>query len=225
MSNYGDKSIREEPDDASISRARDAGLIARLNALLPQTQCRQCGYAGCRPYAEAIATGETGIDRCAPGGDEGASQIAAVMGVPAVPVNPRFGAQKAPAIAVIDESMCIGCTICIEICPVDAIVGAMKLMHTIIAGVCTGCELCVAPCPVDCIGLVPTGAQPSRDEQRIAADLARVRFERRAERLARRTRERTRPERLSLREVDQHIVQRAIQRAQARLAARGRPKK
>lgn len=130
-------------------------LIEKIDALLPQTQCRQCGYAGCRPYAEAIAAGRAGINQCPPGGGECVSDLAALLGVGCVPVDPRFGVTKPPAVAAIDETLCIGCTLCIEACPVDAIAGAAKLMHTVIARDCTGCELCIIACPADCISLVP----------------------------------------------------------------------
>ena len=193
-------------------------LVDRIDALLPQTQCRQCGYAGCRPYAEAIAAGSAGINQCPPGGDDGVRELAALLGVACAPVDPRCGATKPPAVAVIDESLCIGCTLCIEACPVDAIVGAAKLMHTVIARDCTGCELCMPPCPVDCISMAPTGLQPTRAQMRGAADAARLRFLRREARLSRERRA-TRPaSRTVTPRVDQRIVQRAIERARRRLA-------
>ena len=153
-------------------------LPRRIDALLPQTQCTKCGYDGCRPYAEAIATGEAGINQCPPGGDEGVARLAALLGRAVVPLNPANGEYRAPQVAVIDESLCIGCTKCIQVCPVDAIVGAAKLMHTVIASWCTGCELCLPPCPVDCIVLEPVPALP-------APDLSRQRHEFRAYRLRR----------------------------------------
>ena len=156
----------------------NAPLAARIDALLPQTQCTQCGYAGCRPYAEAIAAGEADIDRCPPGGDEGVARLAALLGRAPKPLDPAYGTYRAPQVAVIDEPACIGCTKCIQACPVDAIVGASKLMHTVIAAWCTGCELCLPPCPVDCIELVPVPALPP-------ADLSRTRHESRARRLER----------------------------------------
>lgn len=130
-------------------------LAERIDAALPQTQCRECGYAGCRPYAEAIAEGIADIDRCPPGGDEGVARLAAVLGRPAKPLNPEVGPYRAPRVAVIDERTCIGCTKCIQACPMDAILGAAKQMHTVIADECTGCDLCVEPCPVDCIEMIP----------------------------------------------------------------------
>ena len=158
-------------------------LVRRLDALLPQTQCTKCGYAGCRPYAEAMAAGEADINQCPPGGDIVIAELAAALGKDARPLNPANGVFRPPQVAVIDEPACIGCTKCIQACPVDAIVGASKLMHTIIADWCTGCELCLPPCPVDCIALVPVEALPP-------ADHSRARHEGRAARLARDERER-----------------------------------
>ncbi len=130
-------------------------LVERLDRLLPQTQCGQCGYAGCRPYAEAMARGEAGIDHCPPGGDAGARALAHALGVPAQPYDRTRGEHKAAQVAVIVEADCIGCTKCIQACPVDAILGAAKHMHTVIEPLCTGCELCIPACPVDCIVLEP----------------------------------------------------------------------
>jgi Na+-translocating ferredoxin:NAD+ oxidoreductase subunit B len=134
-------------------------LTERLDRLLPQTQCGQCGFAGCRPYAEAMARGEADVDRCPPGGDAGARALAKVLDVPPLPYDPGRGTHKPPQVALIVEADCIGCTKCIQACPVDAIVGGSKLMHTVVEPLCTGCELCVPACPVDCIALVGvTGA-------------------------------------------------------------------
>jgi len=135
-------------------------LAARIEALLPQTQCTQCGYAGCKPYSQAIALGEADIDQCPPGGEAGVRALAELLGRAPRPVNPANGVEKAPQLAFIREAECIGCTKCIQACPVDAIVGASKLMHTVIAELCTGCELCLPPCPVDCIDLVPLTSAP-----------------------------------------------------------------
>ncbi len=129
-------------------------LTERLDRLLPQTQCGQCGYAGCRPYAEAMAAGLADIDRCPPGGDGGAQALAHALGVATKPFDRVRGEQKPPQVAVIIEADCIGCTKCIQACPVDAIIGASKYMHTVIEPLCTGCELCVPACPVDCIDLL-----------------------------------------------------------------------
>lgn len=130
-------------------------VVDRIDALLPQTQCGQCGYPGCRPYAEAIASDEADINQCPPGGAAGIRALADLLGREAKPLNPEHGSEKPERVAVIDENRCIGCTLCIQACPVDAILGAAKQMHTVIAQECTGCELCLAPCPVDCIAMPP----------------------------------------------------------------------
>ena len=127
----------------------------QIDALLPQTQCGQCGYPGCRPYAEAMAKGEADINQCVPGGEAGIAALSDLLGRDAKPLNPENGVFKPKMLAVIDEASCIGCTLCIQACPVDAILGASKQMHTVIASECTGCELCVPPCPVNCIDMVP----------------------------------------------------------------------
>jgi electron transport complex protein RnfB len=158
-------------------------LAQHLDALLPQTQCTKCGYAGCRPYAEAMAAGEADINQCPPGGDETVARLARALGREPRPLNPANGVYRPPQVTLIDEAICIGCTKCIQACPVDAIVGASKLMHTVIASWCTGCELCIPPCPVDCIALLPMESLP-------AADLSRSRYEARSARLARDERER-----------------------------------
>lgn len=129
-------------------------LVEQLDQLLPQTQCGQCGYPGCKPYAEAIANGDD-INKCPPGGESTIKQIADLMGVEAVPLDEAHGEEDVKKVAYIREDECIGCTKCIQACPVDAIVGASKLMHTVIVDECTGCDLCVEPCPVDCIDMVP----------------------------------------------------------------------
>ena len=127
-------------------------LVDKIDGILPQTQCGQCGYPGCRPYAEAIAKSEAEINLCPPGGMEGVRRLADLLGRE---VKPLDAEEKPKAVAFIDEATCIGCTLCIQACPVDAIVGAAKQMHTIVADLCTGCELCIAPCPADCIAMVP----------------------------------------------------------------------
>ncbi len=132
-------------------------LVERIDDLLPQTQCGQCGFGGCLPYAEALANGDTPINRCPPGGMRGVERLATLLDRPVIPLDPECGIEKPPLVAVILEDTCIGCTKCIQACPVDAIVGAAKLMHTVIADLCTGCELCIPPCPVDCIELHPGG--------------------------------------------------------------------
>lgn len=127
----------------------DAEIVERVNDILPQTQCAQCGYPGCRPYAIAVAEGSAAINLCPPGGDTTVKKLAEMLGRSVLPL----GEQTRPSVAVIDESACIGCKHCISACPVDAIVGAPQRMHTVIASECTGCELCIEPCPVDCISL------------------------------------------------------------------------
>lgn len=129
--------------------------VAELHALLPQTQCAQCGYPGCRPYAEAVLSGEADINQCAPGGDATVSAIARLLGRSSTEINPAYGRYQPGRVAQIDEPTCIGCTLCIEACPVDAILGAQRYTHTVITSECTGCELCIAPCPVDCISMLP----------------------------------------------------------------------
>ena len=132
-------------------------LVEKIDSILPQTQCGQCGFPGCRPYADAIAQGEVDINQCPPGGDEGVRKLADLLGREYKPLNEEHGVEKPKSVAFIDEQTCIGCTLCIQACPVDAIVGAAKQMHTIVAAECTGCELCLAPCPVDCISMQPIG--------------------------------------------------------------------
>ncbi|MEO5625690.1 MAG: RnfABCDGE type electron transport complex subunit B [Dokdonella sp.] len=160
-------------------------LPGRIDALLPQTQCTRCGYPTCRAYAEAIAGNSADIDRCPPGGEEGVAALARLLGRESKPLNPQYGSEVPPIVAFIDEDVCIGCTKCIQACPVDAIVGAAKRMHTIIAAECTGCELCLPPCPVDCIALLPIATAPLARAQVLArATDARARFDARNARLA-----------------------------------------
>jgi electron transport complex protein RnfB len=165
-----------------------ATLADRLDAMLPQTQCTRCGYPACKPYANAIAAGEADINQCPPGGTAGIVKLAKAMGVNPKPLNPANGVEQPLALAVIDESLCIGCTLCIQACPVDAIVGAAKLMHNVLPDWCTGCELCIAPCPVDCISMVP--AQPAHEWSTADADTARQRYYAHQERVAQDKRER-----------------------------------
>jgi electron transport complex protein RnfB len=160
----------------------DSDLIARIDALLPQTQCTRCGYPACRPYAEAIASGEAEINRCPPGGAAGIRTLASLLARAELPLDPECGEEAPMRLAYIREDECIGCVKCIQACPVDAIVGASKRMHTVIAERCTGCELCLPPCPVDCIDLVPAPAH--RDAVR-EADASRTRYEFRQFRLQR----------------------------------------
>ncbi|MGB5179570.1 MAG: electron transport complex subunit RsxB [Gammaproteobacteria bacterium] len=130
-------------------------VVDQIDALLPQTQCGQCTYAGCRPYAEAIAAGEADINQCPPGGDATIKALADLLGRDPKPLNPEHGVHSVKTVVIIDEQLCIGCTLCIQACPVDAIVGAAKQMHTVIRSECTGCDLCIPPCPVECIHVVP----------------------------------------------------------------------
>ena len=136
-------------------------IVERIDAILPQTQCAQCGFPGCRPYAEAIASGKADINQCPPGGETGIQALADLLGLDAKPLNPENGMEKPKMLALIDEQTCIGCTLCIQACPVDAILGAAKQMHTVIEQECTGCELCLPPCPVDCIVMLPVKETPS----------------------------------------------------------------
>jgi electron transport complex protein RnfB len=162
-------------------------MVARIDALLPQTQCTRCGYSGCRPYAAAIAGGEAQINQCPPGGSATIHALADLLNREFLPMNPANGTESPPQVAWIDESRCIGCARCLAPCPVDAIIGAAKFMHTVLAERCTGCELCIAPCPVDCIEMRPDPA-PAVNQ----TDLNRTRYEAHTERLLRRTRERQR---------------------------------
>ena len=149
-------------------------LADRIDALLPQTQCRRCGYDGCRPYAEAIVAGAR-INRCPPGDEPVVAKLAAATGRPVIALDPACGTPGPLLVARIDEATCIGCTLCIDACPVDAIVGAAKRMHTVLAALCTGCELCVAPCPVDCITMTAAGRTWSLEDARMAGKRHRAR--------------------------------------------------
>ena len=153
-------------------------FVRSIDALLPQTQCRRCGYDACLPYAEAVAGGDA-INRCPPGGDALNAALASLTGRPLVPLDRAHGEHMPLAVARIDEAWCIGCTLCIEACPVDAIIGAAKRMHAVLPALCTGCKLCLAPCPVDCIDMVPAGrawspADAQAAGERFAARNARV---------------------------------------------------
>jgi electron transport complex protein RnfB len=151
-----------------------------IDALLPQTQCTRCGYQGCRPYANAIAEGAP-INQCPPGGAATIAALAHLLGRPVLPLNPLHGVEAPPRVAVIDETRCIGCAKCLPPCPVDAIIGAPRFMHTVVAQLCTGCELCIAPCPVDCIAMVaPAQAPPSQAQNRRHHDAHQARVQRRA---------------------------------------------
>jgi H+/Na+-translocating ferredoxin:NAD+ oxidoreductase subunit B len=192
-----------------------------IDAFLPQTQCRQCGYAGCRPYSEAIAAGRADINRCPPGGDAVIKDLAALLAVRPKPLDLVCGTHKPPAVAVIDEQLCIGCTLCIQACPIDAIVGAPKLMHTVIAAECSGCELCLQPCPVDCIAMVKTGKALPAEKLKERASYFRRRF---AARLARLQRVRAARRAASHAEAAQRkkraTIAKAVERARQRLRDR-----
>ena len=153
-------------------------IVARIDALLPQTQCTRCGYPGCAPYAAAIAGGEAEINQCPPGGKATIQALAQLLNRPVLPLNPVHGVESSPLVAWIDEARCIGCARCLAPCPVDAIVGAQKYMHTVLIERCTGCELCLPPCPVDCIemrpAVAPAAEQAALNRQRFAAHSARL---------------------------------------------------
>lgn len=204
-------------------RSVDAALAERLDAALPQTQCTRCGYDACRPYAEALARGETEINRCPPGGHGTIVALAAITGRAPRPLDAACGTHSALTVAVIDESRCIGCTLCIEACPVDAIIGVAKRMHAVLPSLCSGCERCVAPCPVDCIGMVDARRGWTLED----ANAARARHVARQQRLAR-------GELIERRGVvaappdaakqRQHEISRALARARARRAPNPRAK-
>ncbi len=178
--------LRTAPARSDVVTVTDPKSLAdRIEDLLPQTQCTKCGFDGCRPYAEAIARGDANYNQCPPGGAEGVVRLASLLGKPVIPINPDNGVERPRPLAVIDETLCIGCTLCMQACPVDAIVGAPKQMHTVVEKLCTGCDLCVAPCPVDCIAMVPvTGNHTGWDAwTQQQADEARERHDRRLVRL------------------------------------------
>lgn len=196
-------------------------LADRIDALLPQTQCRRCGYPDCRAYAEAIATGETGINRCPPGGHETIQALAEITGQRIAPLDPTVGQFIPQTVAFIDEALCIGCTKCIQACPVDAIVGAPKQMHTVIEALCTGCELCLPPCPVDCIYMQPargtTEGITVPASSRVRADFFHARYRSRNDRLAHDKAERL--ERLWSRHIAGGATEGVIAQRKAEIAA------
>ncbi len=203
----------------------DSTLIDRIDDLLPQTQCGKCGYNGCRPYAQAIAAGEAEINQCPPGGAPGISDLANLLGRAPLALNPKNGTETPKTIARIDESVCIGCVKCVQACPVDAIVGSAKLMHTVITEDCTGCELCIPPCPVDCIAMVP---MPPPLAQRNRAAQWRQRYLARQARLAhqeslRSLQIQTRKMEVKKPEISKAAVNEAIARSKAKKGDRGIP--
>ena len=191
-------------------------LIEVIDQLLPQTQCTRCGYPACRPYAEAISRGEAEINQCPPGGDATIAALAKLLQSPTKPLNPAHGVHQPLSIALIDEAQCIGCTLCIQACPVDAIVGAAKHMHTVVASLCTGCELCLPPCPVDCISLLPAKREWNKGD----AKAARARYSIRQTRLQQKKEVRRATD---LAQRKRSIVEAAILRARQRRAEQVKP--
>ena len=198
-------------------------LSARIDAILPQSQCTKCGYAGCRPYAEALARDVADLNQCPPGGDSGIRKLAALLHKAYKPLNPHFGTEQPLCTAQIDEALCIGYTLCIQACPVDAIIGGARHMHTVLTDQCTGCELCVAPCPVDCITMTKAeGEQSIWNSDR--ASLARQRHER--HQLRRRFEQEQRMDKFSARpqsptqqsKPKMRLIQAAIERAKIQRA-------
>jgi len=160
-------------------------ITEKINSILPQTQCGKCDFTGCKPYAIAIAEGKADINQCPPGGEEGILKIAQLLKVEYKPLNERHGLSKPREIAIIEEDKCIGCTLCILACPVDAILGASKSMHTVISEECTGCELCIEPCPVDCIKMEPSYDEDNESIKNKRSSLARSRYEIKQQRILR----------------------------------------
>ncbi|WP_076998864.1 RnfABCDGE type electron transport complex subunit B [Variovorax sp. KK3] len=196
-------------------------LARRILDALPQTQCTRCGYADCAGYAEAIAGGQAGIDQCPPGGAEGVHRLSQLTGRPVRPIDPRFGTEGPRAMAVIDETWCIGCTLCLDACPTDAILGINKRMHTVIEAHCTGCELCIPVCPVDCISL--EDATPGRTGwqawSQAQADEARSRYDAHRRRQDRDEPIAAPPAEAAASERKRSIVEAALARARAAKAA------
>ena len=153
-----------------------AAPVTRIDALLPQTQCRRCGFDGCRPYAEALARGDSELNRCPPGGSAVIARLAMLLGRPALPLDPECGREGPALVAWIDEATCIGCARCLDDCPTDAIVGARKRMHTVIAEDCSGCELCLPCCPVDCIHMAAAPGLPAVPLPPSAIDARALRY-------------------------------------------------
>ena len=229
------------PWKMTVPHPAPPSLADQIEDVLPQTQCTKCGYNGCRPYAEAIAAGSADINQCPPGGAQGIVRLANLLGKKVIPLNPVNGLERPRSVAYIDESLCIGCTLCIQACPVDAIVGAAKQMHTVVTGLCTGCDLCVAPCPVDCIVMYPVSGDATGWDawSQAEADDARARHDFRTQRLRRETEENearlaakavakmqevtqevpATPDELAEKERKRAIIAAAMERARAKAAA------
>jgi Na+-translocating ferredoxin:NAD+ oxidoreductase subunit B len=191
-----------------------AALVLHIDALLPQTQCTRCGYPDCHAYAEAIVENKAPINRCPPGGDATLAALAASTARPLLPLDPACGTPGPLLVARIDEATCIGCTLCIAACPVDAIVGAQKRMHGVLASLCSGCELCVPPCPVDCIAIVPAGRAWTDADARAARERHAARRTRLARTPARAPRDAAQERRRA--SVDAAFARARARRAQAR---------
>jgi len=205
-----------------VNPALDHNAIASIDACLPQTQCTRCGYPRCRDYAAALARGETDINRCPPGGEATLAALARLLNRPRRALDPECGRHTPRTRAVIDEAPCIGCRKCLDVCPVDAIVGARKYMHTIIAAECNGCALCLPVCPVDCIALLPVATTPDPDSpwpDYSRADTARWRA-RSAAKLARRARKKTKPSPIPNAEQERARIRAEIRAAVERVRAR-----
>lgn len=201
-------------------------LAGRILDALPQTQCTRCGYPDCAGYAQAIAAGEAGIHQCPPGGAEGVARLARLTGQPVRPIDPQFGTEGPRAMAVIDEAWCIGCTLCLDACPTDAILGIHKRMHTVIEVHCTGCELCIPVCPVDCISL--EAATPGKSGwqawSQAQADAARRRYEAHRRRHDKDEPSPAEPPEATAPDRKRAIVEAALARARAAAASRNDPK-